>query len=107
MTGSCFSTKITEVSFWNVMERPFTCGRDDRNLGFRNILCIVGPKVVYTISTEYYYCFTGRHAACTLIPVLFFLLSTMAPNMLVVNIMAFIVLTLIKIFIDYINYKVS
>lgn len=82
MTGSCFSTKIAEVSFWNVMEGPFMCGRDHRNLGFQNVLCILGPQVVYTISTEHYYCFTRQHATCTLIPVLFFLLSNIAPNML-------------------------
>lgn len=54
------------------------------NLGFQNILCILGPYVVYTISTEHCYCFTRRHAVFTL-------LSNMTPNMFVVNMMAFIV----------------
>lgn len=57
MTGSCFSTKITEVSFWNIMEGPLTYGKDEMGLGFQNMLCIRGPCVACTFGTEHLYCF--------------------------------------------------
>lgn len=65
------------------MKRPFTYDRDDMDLGFQNILYILGPYVVCTFSTEHHY--------FTIKPVLFFLFSTMEPNMFVVNVTAFIV----------------
>lgn len=91
MAGSRFRTKITDVSFWNIMEGSFTYGRDDVDLRFQNILYILGPYVC-TFSTEHrYYFLIRQHDVFTLKPVLFFLLSNTEPNMLVANVPAFIV----------------
>ena len=109
MTGSCFSTKITKVSFWNIMESPFICGRDDMDFGFQNILYILSPYVFCIFTTDHNY-FIRQRAVFVLKLVLFFQLSSMEPNMFVVNLTAFNsirILTLINIFIEYVNYKIS
>lgn len=73
------------------MEGPFTYGRDAMDLGFQNILYMLGPNVC-TFSTEHrYYFLIRQHDVFTLQPVLFFLLSNMEPNMFVANVPAFIV----------------
>ena len=57
MTGSFFSTKIVDISLWNVMQGPLTYSRSDVDSGFRHILYIPGPFVACTFSTGHLHCF--------------------------------------------------
>lgn len=80
------------------------------DFGFQNILYILSPYIVCIFTIEHHYYFIRRHAVFTLKLVLFFQLSNMELNMFVVNLTAFNsirILTLINIFNEYVNYKIS